>query len=75
MNPALTHGSRVMVVVGYEGEEGGKGGEKRGEEEEEEDGEAAGNTSCTHPRVNAQNVANGRPPNRRPARECRSERH
>lgn len=42
-----------MVVVGYEGEGGGKGGEKRGEEEEEEDGEAAGNTSCTYPRVNA----------------------
>lgn len=42
-----------MVVVGYEGVGGGKGGEKRGEEEEEEDGEAAGNTSCTHPRVNA----------------------
>lgn len=43
----------MMVVVGYGGEGGGKGGEKRGEEEEEEDGEAAGNTSCTHPRVNA----------------------
>lgn len=53
MTPALTHGSRMMVVVGYEGEGGGKGGEKRGEEEEEEDGEAAGNTSCTYPRVNA----------------------
>lgn len=43
----------MMVVVGYEGERGGRGGEKRGEEEEEEDGEAAGNTSCTYPRVNA----------------------
>lgn len=53
MTPALTHGSRMMVVVGYEGVGGGKGGEKRGEEEEEEDGEAAGNTSCTYPRVNA----------------------
>lgn len=55
MTPALTHGSRMMVVVGYEGVGGGNGGEKGGggEEEEEEDGEAAGNTSCTHPRVNA----------------------
>lgn len=52
MTPALTHGSRTMVVVGYEGEGGRKGGEKRGEEGEE-DGEAAGNNSCTHPRVNA----------------------
>lgn len=53
MTPALTHGSRMMVVVGYEGEGGRKGGEKRGEEEEEEDGEAAGNNSCTYPRVKA----------------------
>lgn len=53
MTPALTHGSRMMVVVRYEGVGGEKGGEKRGEEEEEEDGEAAGNTSCTYPRVNA----------------------
>lgn len=52
MTPALTHGSRMIVVVGYEGEGGGRGGEKRGEEGEE-DGEAAGNTSCTYPRVNA----------------------
>lgn len=53
MTPALTHGSRMMVVVGYEGEGGRKGREKRGEEEEEEDREAAGNTSCAYPRVNA----------------------
>lgn len=42
----------MMVVVGYEGVGGGRGGEKRGEEGKE-DGEAAGNTSCTYPRVNA----------------------
>jgi len=74
MTPALIHGSRMMVVVAYEGEGGGRGGEKE-EKKMKKTEKLQAITAAPIRESKHQNVANGRPPNRRPAPECRSERH